>query len=155
MAFRSPLSFVVGTCVFLSLARCGTLVCFRLSYIEGNQYGCWLLVSLKKCGCCSSQKKKLSPSSPKEQFSKSSDKTSSTTGTSDAMFLVDMNMYPDLGPLASENSGQMIRFNIFRFLSGKKMQFHLFRKKLPKIHSNGKRSLSPKSHFSAKTFNSS
>ena len=29
-------------------------------------------------------------------------------------------MYPDPGPLASENSDQMIRFNLFRFLSGKK-----------------------------------
>ena len=29
-------------------------------------------------------------------------------------------MYPDPGSLASENSDQMIRFNLFRFLSGKK-----------------------------------
>ena len=29
-------------------------------------------------------------------------------------------MYPDPGPLASENSHRMIRFNLFRFLSGKK-----------------------------------
>ena len=29
-------------------------------------------------------------------------------------------MNPDPGPLASENSDQMIRFNLFRFLSGKK-----------------------------------
>ena len=36
------------------------------------------------------------------------------------MFLVDVDMYPDPGPLASENSDQMIRFNLFRFLSGKK-----------------------------------
>ena len=34
----------------------------RLRYIEWKQCGCWLLVSLMKCGCCSSRKKKLSPS---------------------------------------------------------------------------------------------
>ena len=49
-------------------------------------------------------------------------------------------MYPDRGPLASENSNQMIRFNLFRFLSGKKGQFHLSRKSYRKFHSNGKRS---------------
>ena len=42
--------------------------------------------------------------------------------------------------LASENSDQMIRFNLFRFLSGKKVQFHLSRKNYRKFHSNGKRS---------------
>ena len=35
---------------------------------------------------------------------------------------------PDPGLLASENSDQMIRFNLFRFLSGKKVQFQLSRK---------------------------
>ena len=33
---------------------------------RGKKCGCWLLVSRTKCGCCSSQKKKLSPSSPKK-----------------------------------------------------------------------------------------
>ena len=61
---------------------------------------------------------KLWSSSPKKQFSKSSDKTSGTTGSSAVIFLVVM--YPDLGPLASETSDQIIRFNLFRFLSGKK-----------------------------------
>ena len=57
------------------------------------------------------------------------------------MFLVDMiYMYPDPGPLASENSDQMIRFNLFRFLSGRKVLFHLSRKSYRKFHSNGKRS---------------
>ena len=50
-------------------------------------------------------------------------------------------MNPDPGPLASENSDQMIRFNLFRFLSGKKVQFHLSRKSYRKFHSNGKRSM--------------
>ena len=49
-------------------------------------------------------------------------------------------MYPDPDSLASENSDQMIRFNLFRFLSGKKVQFHLSRKNHRKFHSNGKRS---------------
>ena len=56
---------------------------------RGKKCGCWLLVSRTKCGCCSSQKKKLSPSSPKKtpRFSKPSDKMSSTTGSSATMFL--------------------------------------------------------------------
>ena len=49
-------------------------------------------------------------------------------------------MHPDPGSLASENSDQMIRFNLFRFLSGKKVQFHLSRKNHRKFHSNGKHS---------------
>ena len=53
----------------------------------------------------------------KKQLSKSSDKTSSTTESSAAMFLVVPRPRP---PRASENSDQMIRFNLFRFLSGKK-----------------------------------
>ena len=48
-------------------------------------------------------------------------------------------MYPDPGPLASESSDQMIRFSLFRFLSGKKVQFHLSRQKnYRKFHSSGK-----------------
>ena len=57
-------------------------------------------------------------SSPKKLFSKSSAKTSNMTGSSAAKFLVDT--YPDPGPLASEISHQMIRFNPLRFLSAKK-----------------------------------
>ena len=48
---------------------------------RGKKCGCWLLVSRTKCGCCSSQMKKLPTPS---------DKTSSTTGSSATMFLVDM-----------------------------------------------------------------
>ena len=40
------------------------------------------------------------------------------TGSSAAVFLVDT--YPDPGPLASETSHQMIRFNPLRFLGAKK-----------------------------------
>ena len=50
-------------------------------------------------------------------------------------------MYPDPGPLPSENSDQMIRFYPLRFLSGRKVQFHLSRRSYRKFHSNGKRSL--------------
>ena len=45
-------------------------------------------------------------------------------------------MCPDPGSLAFENSDQMIRFNLFRFLSGKKVHFHLSRKNHRKFHSN-------------------
>ena len=56
------------------------------------------------------------------------------------MFLVDMICTPaDHGPLASQNSDQTYGF-LFRFLSGKKVQFHLSRKNQRKFHSNGKRS---------------
>ena len=40
----------------------------------------------------------------------------------------------------SESSDQMIRFNLFLFLRGKRMQFHLSRTNYQKFHSNGKRS---------------
>ena len=58
---------------------------------------------------------------------------SSKTGSSAIMFLVDMiNMNPDPSPLASENSDQMIQFNLLRFLSGKSA-VPFAQKKLPKI----------------------
>ena len=41
-------------------------------------------------------------------------------------------MNPDPGPLASENPDQMIRFNLFCFLSGKKRAVPFVQKKLPK-----------------------
>ena len=87
-ASENELRFVVGTCVFLLLAWFAIPACFCLSYIVGKNVDadCWF--SWTKCGCCSSQKKKLSPSSPKKkQFSKPSDKTSSTTGSSATIFL--------------------------------------------------------------------
>ena len=43
-------------------------------------------------------------------------------------------------PLASERSDQMIRLNLFRFLSGKKCSSICPEKKYRKFHSNGKRS---------------
>ena len=58
-------------------------------------------------------------------------------------------MCPDPGSLAFENSDQMIRFNLFRFLSGKNVQFHLSRKNHRKFHSNGKRSLTSFLKFQA------
>ena len=81
----------------------------------------------------------LLPSCPKKLISKSSDETSSTTASSVAMFLFDM--YPDPGPLASETSDQMKRFNLFRFLRGKKCSSIKSRKNYRKFHSNGKRSV--------------
>ena len=76
----------------------------------------------------------------KKHFSKPSDKTSSTTRSSATMFVVDM-IWADLGPLASENSDQMIRFNLFRFLTGKKCSSICPEKSYRKFHSNGKRSM--------------
>ena len=52
---ENELSFVVVTCVFLLLVWFELPACLSLSYIWGRRCGCWLLVSLTKCGCCSSQ----------------------------------------------------------------------------------------------------
>ena len=77
----------------------------------------------------------LSPSSPKNQFS---NKTSSKTESSVTMFLADK--YPGPGPLASECSDQMMRFNLFPFLTGKKCSSICPEKNYRKFHSSGKRS---------------
>ena len=90
-------------CRWKRITFCGRYLCFsftcmiRDSGVLPSELHCgkkcrwWLLVSRMKRGCCSSLKRKLSPSSPNEkQFSKPSDKTSSTTGSSATMFLVDM-----------------------------------------------------------------
>ena len=57
---------------------CGRYLCFSFTRMirdsgvlpselhRGKKCGCWLLVSRTKCGCCSSLKKKLLPSSPKK-----------------------------------------------------------------------------------------
>ena len=89
-AGENELRFVVDTCVFLS--HSGVL---PPELHRGKKCGCWLLVSLTKCGCCTSLKEEIVAFSKKENtISKSSDKTSSTRpgtrGSSDAMFLVDM-----------------------------------------------------------------
>ena len=57
-------------------------------------------------------------------------------------------MYLDLGPLASKTSDEMIQLNLFRFLSGIKVQFHLSRKNYRKFHSNGQLSESEASQQS-------
>ena len=116
-AGENELCFVVGTCVFLSHSSVLPPELHR-----GKKCGCWLLVSLMKCGCCSSLKEE-------KTISKSSNKMSSMRGSSDP------------GSLASGNSDEMIWFNLFCFLRGKKVQFHLSRKNYRKFHSNGKRSL--------------
>ena len=59
--------------------------------------------------------KKIKSSSSLKTYS---DKTSRVTGSSAAMFLVDV--YPGPSPLPSETCDQMIRFNLFRLLSEKK-----------------------------------
>ena len=85
-AGENELRFVVGTCVFLSHSSVLPSELHR-----GKKCGCWLLVSLTKCGCCSSLKEEIVAFSKKKKtISKSSDKTSSTRGSSDAMFLADM-----------------------------------------------------------------
>ena len=74
-ADENELRFVVGTCVFLS----------HSSVLPPE------LHRGKKCGCCSSLKEEIVAFSQKKKtISKSSDKTSSTRGSSDAMFLVDV-----------------------------------------------------------------
>ena len=67
-AGENKLSFVVGTCGFLSLAWIGDSSLLPPELHHGKKSGCWLHVTLTKCGCCSSQKKKFSPSPKKNNF---------------------------------------------------------------------------------------
>ena len=86
-AGENELRFVVGTCVFLSHSSVLPPELHRGKNVDAAG----LLVSLTKCGCCSSLKEEIVAFSKKKKtISKSSDKTSSTRGSSDAMFLVDM-----------------------------------------------------------------
>ena len=143
---------------FLILAWCGIPACFRLIYIVGKNENadCWFPWRNVDAACRLLLQKKKN--------SKSSDKTSSTTGCSAAMFLVCScwhDMYPDLGPLASETltcdqafkyreGGYDCRLPILAIkwygsiyvvsLVEKKVQFHLSRKNYRKFHSNGKHS---------------
>ena len=88
---ENELRFVVGTCVFLLLAWFGIPACFCLSYIVGKNVDadCWFL-GRNVDAAVAKEEIILSPSSPKKKISKPSDKTSSTTGSSATMFLVDM-----------------------------------------------------------------
>ena len=104
------------SCRWKRIKFCGRYLCFSFTYMirassvllswsEGKQCGCRLLVPLTKCGCCSCQKKKLSSSSPKKiEFSRSSDKTLCTETPT------------HWGPTGIRK----FRSNLFRFLSGKK-----------------------------------
>ena len=50
----------VGTCVILLLGWFEVPACFgQIELHRGKQCGCWLLVSLMKCGCCSRQKDEI------------------------------------------------------------------------------------------------
>ena len=78
---------------------CGRYLCFSFTFQPASAWATswekmWMLiasVSLTKCGCCSSLKEEIFAFSKKKKtISKSSYKTSSTRGSSDAMFLVDM-----------------------------------------------------------------
>ena len=111
---------------------------------RGKKCGCWLLVSLTKCGCCSSLKEAIVAFSKKKKtISKSSDKTSSTRGSSDAtMFLVDMicTQTP-----AHWNPKILIKWYgsiYFVSLVEKKCSSICPEKNHRKFHSNGKRSRS-------------
>ena len=74
------------------ITLCGRYLCFSFTgMIRDSSVFPSELHRGAKCGCCRSQKKKLSPSSSKkEKISKPSDKTSSTTASSATMFLVGM-----------------------------------------------------------------
>ena len=64
-------------CGWKRITFCGRYLCFSFTWMirdsgvfppelhRGKKCGCWLLGSRTNCRCCSSQKKKLSPSSPK------------------------------------------------------------------------------------------
>ena len=137
-AGENELSFVVGTCVFFYLHDSGFQRASALSYtVHGKKN--------VDADCCfpdemrmlQQSKEEMVPFFSKKQLFKSSDKTSSTTGSSAAIFLVDI--YPDLGPLEFETSDQMIRFKLFRFLSVKMCSsFCPEKKNFRKFHSNGK-----------------
>ena len=101
---------------------CGRYLCFSFTgMIRDSSVFPSELHRGAKCGCCGSQKKKLSPSSPKKRkFLSLPIKRLARQQVQLPCFLLTWYMYPDPGPLASENSDQMIRFNLFRFLSGKK-----------------------------------
>ena len=89
-AGENELRYVGGTCFFSFTCMIRDSGVLPSELHRGKKFGsCWLLVFRTKCGCCSSQKKELSPSLPKKN-SKPSDKTSSTTGSWATMFLVDM-----------------------------------------------------------------
>ena len=133
-AGENELCFVVGTCVFLCFHDSGfQRRCFRLSYtwekmwmlIAGFPEEMWMLQQPKEANFAFFSKQRA--------ISKSSDKTSSTAGSSAVMFLVGI-----------RNSDQMIRFNLFRFLSGKKCSSIRPEKNYRKFQSNGKRSKSLK-----------
>ena len=129
-AGENELRFVVGTCVFLSHSSVLPPELHR-----GKKCGCWLLVSLTKCGCCSSLKEEIVAFSKKKKaIYKSSDKTSSTRGSSEAMFLLDMictqtpaHWHPKI-PIKWYGSIYFVS------LVEKKVQFHLSRKKHRKFH---------------------
>ena len=103
------------------------LQCFRLSYIVRKM---WMLIAgfpdeiwmlqqpEEKIVAFFSKKNNNFPSRPMKRQARQEflfDKICTQTN-------------PDPGPLASENSDQMIRFNLFCFLCGKKVQFRLSRK---------------------------
>ena len=146
---EEQLSFVVCSCVFFYLNDSG----FHLSYIVGKKCGCLLLVSLTKCGCCSRQKKKLSPSSPKKKhnFSSRPRKCLARQEVQPPCFLL-TRYAPRPWPTSirkfrsndTVQSGAIIYgswFNLFCFLSGEQCSSICPEKNYRKFHSNGKRSM--------------
>ena len=91
-------------CRWKRITFCGRYLCFSSVLPPELRRGeksvdadCWF--PWRNVDAAAAWKKKLSPSPKrKKTISKSSDKTSSTRGSSDAMFLVDNDMYPDPGP---------------------------------------------------------
>ena len=101
-----------------------------LSYIEGKHCGCWLLVLLTKFGCYSNQADEIVFFPRKNNFASRPMNRPSTSGSSAAMFRVDM--YPDRSSLASETSDQMIRLDLSRILRARSA-VPFVQKKLPRI----------------------
>ena len=126
-AGENELRFVVGTCVFLSHSSVLPPELHR-----GKKCGCWLLVSRTKCGCCSSQMKKLPTPS---------DKTSSTTGSSATMFLVDMICTQTPAHWHLKIPIKWYGSIYFVSLVGKKRSSICPAKSYRKFHSNGTRSM--------------
>ena len=103
------------------------LQCFRLSYIVRKM---WMLIAgfPDEIWMLQQPEKKLSPSSPKKNNNFPSRPMKRQARQEFLFDKICTQTNPDPGPLASENSDQMIRFNLFYFLCGKKVQFRLSRK---------------------------
>ena len=130
-----------GRYLFFSfLVWFGLPASFRLSYIEGKQWGRWLLIFLTKCGCWSSQTDETVAffSEKNINFPSRPIKPLARQEVQPPCFLLICTQTP-----ANWHLKLPIKwYGSICFISlVKKVQFHLSRRSYRKFHSNGKRSL--------------